>query len=152
MYERIIEIIVFVVSELKQNKTIGEIDIGHLQTLGYSNAEISTAISWLVDRIEMSEQFLQISSTLSEGSFRILHAAEQEMFTSEAYGEIIHYISLGLIANEHIEVLIERAAMLGSRPVDSAHLKYFIANILFNAQATTHPGIRFMLNSQDVVN
>ena len=53
MYERIVEIITFVLSELKQNKKLSEIDLNVLQDRGYSSSEISTAFSWLVDKLEL---------------------------------------------------------------------------------------------------
>ena len=88
MFERIIEIIVFVISELKQNKAIADISIDELHDLGYTSAEISTAFSWIVDRIDFSERFLPGTTTPSPKSFRILHADEKDLFTTDGWGEI----------------------------------------------------------------
>ena len=150
MYEKIVEIIVFVIAELRQNKDINDIDIIELQRRGYTSAEISTAFSWLVDRMELSEKIFT-SENYSHHSFRILHDAEKELFTPEAWGELIHLNSLGVIKNEHIEMLIERAAILGVRQLDNHQLKSFVANIIFNAQLNTLPGIRLMLRGNDTI-
>jgi uncharacterized protein Smg (DUF494 family) len=152
MYERIIEIIVLVISELKQNKAISDIDVDGLQTLGYTNSEISTAISWLVDRVEFSDQFFAFSITSNLDSFRILHDAEKELFTQEAWGQIIQFNSLGILTNEHIETLIERTAMMGMRQIDIHQLKYFLANLLFNIHTSGTPGSRIMLHGNESIN
>lgn len=151
MYERIVEIIVFVISELRQNKHINDIDLAELERRGYTSAEISTAFSWLVDRIEFSDKFL-FDSSMSSQSFRILHEAEKDLFTPEAWGEIIQLATLGLISNENVEALIDRASMMGMRQLDSYQLKTFVANNVFNAQMQTLPGNRLMLHGSDTIN
>ena len=152
MYERIIEIIVFVIAELRQNKTIEDINLDELQKRGYTSAEISTAFSWIVDRYELAEKFIVNEEYSNTNSFRILHAAEQELFTQEAWGEMLQYHVLGILRNEHIELLIERAVMLGLQEVDSAQLKQFIATIIFNAQFNQQSGNRYMLKGTDSIN
>ena len=151
MYERIIEIIVYVVTELKFKKSINDVDISELQQRGYTNSEISTAFSWLVDRMEISEKLISPQSP-SSNSFRILHEAERELFTAAAWGEIIQMNTLGLINNDHIELLIERAAMMGIRQIDVSHLKAYIANVIFNANYNSMPGSRLMLSGSDTIN
>ncbi len=151
MFERIIEIIVFVISELKQNKHISDIDVDELQKLGYTNSEISTAFSWLADRIEFSEQVVAESSIRSTDSFRIFHDAEKELFTRDALGELIQFQSLGLLNNDHIESLIERALMSGLMEVDTQTLKTFVAGILFSASANADSN-RVMLRGNDTIN
>ncbi len=150
MYERIVEIIVFVISELRQNKDLNDIDLSELERRGYTSAEISSAFSWLIDRVEFSDKFL-FDNTLSSKSFRVLHEAEKELFTPEAWGEIVQLAALGLISNDNIETLIDRAAMMGARQLDSFQLKTFVANNVFNAQMNTIPGNRLMLHGSDTI-
>jgi uncharacterized protein Smg (DUF494 family) len=152
MYERIIEIIVFVIAELRHNKNIDEIDLEELQSRGYTSSEISTAFSWIVDRYELSEKYVVNEEYSNADSFRILHEVEKDLFTTEAWGELLQYHSLGILKNDHIEMLIERALMLGLQEVDSHQLKQFIANIIFNAQFNQFPGSRFMLKGTDSIN
>jgi|DewCreStandDraft_4_1066084.scaffolds.fasta_scaffold01093_33 uncharacterized protein Smg (DUF494 family) len=153
MYERIIEIIVYVISELKNNRTIGDIDIEELHSLGYTNAEISTALSWLIDRMEFSEKYLNVENTSDPNSFRLLHEAERDLFTNEAWGEIIQLNSLGLLTNEHIETLIEKAVFMGTRQLNSEYIKHFVANSIFNIQPGINPfGSRIMLQGNDTIN
>lgn len=152
MFERIIEIIVYVISELRQNKNLGDVDIKKLHNLGYTNAEISTAFSWLADRNELGEESVVIETVTNPASFRVLHESELELFTKEAYGEMIQLHALKIITNEHIEMMLERAMMLGGRKLDSESLKLFVASMVFNIPSNLQTGSRIMLNGSDSVN
>lgn len=151
MYERIVEIITFVLSELKQNKKLSDIDLTILKDKGYSSSEISTAFSWLVDRLEFENlpQPLNISDV---NSFRILHDAEKELFTEAAWGELIQMQSLGMINTDQIEQIIERALLSGVFKIDSFFLKNMIASFIFNATSSTTPGSRILLSGNDSIN
>lgn len=152
MSEKIVEIIVFVISELRQNKQISEIDIDSLLDLGYTNSEISTALSWLVDRVEFSEDTAFGEAHPKASSFRVLHDAESELFTKKAWGEMIQLSSLGILTNENIETLIEKAALMGISKIDVKQLKTYVASAVFQAQAHEFPGSRLMLSGSDTIN
>jgi uncharacterized protein Smg (DUF494 family) len=152
MYEKIIEIIVYVIAELRHHKNINEIDLEQLKQLGYTKAEISTAFSWLVDRIEMAEKLYTPAQTQRNGSFRVLHEVERELFSDDAWGEIIQLQSLGLLNSEHIEMLIERAIMTGIGIIECQHVKNFVAHVVFNANMNGSSNARFMLAGNDTIN
>jgi uncharacterized protein Smg (DUF494 family) len=151
-YEKIVEIIVYVISELKHHKNIAEIDLKELQQKGYSSSEISTAFSWIVDKIEFNTEVFIAPVLADENSFRILHEAEKDLFTQEAWGDLIQLHSLGIIKNEHIEAIIERTLMLGLRKIESPHLKGFVAMTIFNYLGNDLPGSRLMLTGNETVN
>ena len=151
MYERIIEIIVFVISELRLNKDLDDINIKELKSRGYTNSEISTAISWLVDQLEFSDRYISPDLFSKNVSFRVMHQEERELFTSNALGEIIQFNTLGILSNEHIELLIENATMLGIDAIGVAQVRSFIANNVFNAQYN-NSGSRFLLQGNDTIN
>lgn len=151
MFERIIEIIVFVIGELNNNKQLADVDINKLQKLGYTSSEISTAFSWLVDRIEFSDDVLNENFAHSTNSFRVLHEAEEELFTTEAWGEMVQLKMLGLINNQIIESIIERALMNGALKIDSKILNSILAAILFNPAENSEYGSRVMLKGNDTI-
>ena len=152
MHERIIEIIVYVIAKLKQNRKISDINIDALQDLGYTHAEISTALSWLVDRLEFSDKFAAPKDFGTNTAHRVFHSAEREIFTKEAYGESIQLQALGIIANEQIEMLIEKALIMGAQAIDVHQLRFFVANAVFGAQSNSLPAHRFMLTGSDSIN
>jgi len=152
MFERIIEIIAYVISEVKRNKSLNEIDVNELENRGYTSSEISTAFSWLVDRMEFAEH-LFISDSTESNSFRILHPYEQELFSKESWGEIIGYHSLGIISNIHIEALIDKSIMMGLRQINPSQLKSMIGVMIFNSGPFSQiNGSRFLLNGNDTIN
>jgi uncharacterized protein Smg (DUF494 family) len=153
MYERIIEIIVFVMSELRHNKNINDINIEELEDLGYTSSEISAALSWLVDRMEFNDKFFISDQSTRPSSFRVLHDFERDIFTPEAWGEIIQLNTLGLVSNEMIESMIDRAAIMGIRMLDVDQVKTFVANSVFNFQNSSNDyGNRLVLLGNDSIN
>ncbi len=152
MYDRIIEIIVFVIAELRKNKTINEVDLGELKKLGYSKSEISTAFSWIVDKLEFSGQNNSETEFVNKGAFRVFHEVESELFTKEALGEMMQLHTFGLLSNEHIESLIEKTVMTGGIQVDSNRLRSYVADVVFKAESVNEAGSRFMLQGNDTIN
>jgi uncharacterized protein Smg (DUF494 family) len=151
MYERIVEIITLVIAELRTNKSIADVSITNLESLGYSNSEISTALSWLIDRLEFSDNSF-VNHKPDSSSFRILHEIEKDLFTSEAWGQVIQLHALGLLTNEHIEILIERTAMMGFRQVDIHQLRLFVAYAVFNISINNQPTNKLMLQGNETIN
>lgn len=152
MFQRIIEIIIYVISEL-QSKQVEDIDLDKLKNLGYTSSEISTAFSWIADSNNFGEILEQGTSISPEKKyFRILHPAEEEFFTPEARNELIHYNLLGLIRNEDIENLIDRNVMSGYGRIDSEDLKSFIAGVIFDAFNQSNSQHRSMLIGNETIN
>ena len=150
MYEKIIEIISLVVSELKYKKHINDIDMKELFDLGYTQEEISTAFSWLVDRLDFSEKFFAGSSVPSPESFRIMLDSEKELFTNEALTEIVHLQILGILSNEILEAFIDRAIYMGISNIDVSQVRNFIAYYVFQAAPNDYSN-RIMLQGNDTI-
>lgn len=147
MFERIIEIIIYVISELKNNKSLSDIDLVKLKKLGYTNSEISAAFNWLADKSGKAD--FTLPSEGSSVSFRILHDAERELFTREAWGELVQYQTLGMLDNEQVEAIIEHALIQTLKRIDKATLKIMVAGILF--QKHSYEG-NYMLNGNETIN
>lgn len=152
MNERIVEIIVYVISELKHKKQISEVDVDELQKQGYTSTEISTAFSWIADRLEFNQNLHYTGDYVNNESFRIFNEEEKNLFTKEALAELLQMHSLGLLTNENIEQIIEHSIIAGYYKIDSEQLKYYVANIIFNAQLNNTPGSRLMLSGDDKIN
>jgi len=151
MYEKIIEIIVYVIQQVRQNKSLNDLNIEELQSKGYSNSEISTALSWLIDKSEITERLFPVPETSNQESFRVLHDTEKEIFTKDAWGELISMKALGIISNENIEMLIDRSSLMGFQQIDAQQVKLFVANSVFNTYMM-NPGSRYLLRGNDTIN
>ncbi|MBL7973740.1 MAG: DUF494 family protein [Candidatus Kapabacteria bacterium] len=151
--ERIMEIIVHVISEMSTAGSVEDIDISHLQMQGYTEAEISIAVSWLVQQMQESpvpaegKVLQQTSST----SFRTLHPAEQHLFSKEAHGELIQLLTLGIITNEHVESIIERCFMFGESGITKKDMYGIISDLIFRDNSL-QAGSRTMLMGNDTIN
>ncbi len=127
--ERIIEILLFVLSEYEKNINPQEIDITQLVRQGYTDSEISTAFSWLYDNYSDSDAKL----ARKENTFRILHDTERVLFTNRAWADIQQMVHLGLLSNTEVENIIEKASFSGQNKVDSKHVKTFVAYNIFSS-------------------
>ncbi|MCO5252685.1 MAG: DUF494 domain-containing protein [Candidatus Kapabacteria bacterium] len=152
MFERVIEIIVYLISELRSKRNFADINVQHLKDLGYTTSEISTAFSWIADKFDFQEFNTRKTLFTSPNSFRILHPAEMDMFTKEAYGHMIQLHSLGIIENEHIEHIIDRAIVTGNI-LDIRTLKYFVASAIFDIDgALAANTARIILTGNESIN
>ncbi len=133
MQERIVEIILFLVNELRSNKRLNDVDVSLLTRDGYTQSEISSAFSWLFERISAGKSVTDITS--GDGtSHRILNDAEKMVFESQAYGYLIQCQQLGLLNNIDVETIIERIMMAGFTAVGLPEIKSFVAGYLFDIE------------------
>ena len=153
MQERIIEILVYVLTEVKRTKkSVGEIDISQLVQKGYTQQEISTAFAWLNNRLQVDDKVLERSSTEdNRGSFRFLHRAEQYVITPEAYGYLIQLRELNIISQQEMELVIENA-MLEGFELSIAEIQNIITSVLFDSSLGHSSSNRTILNSNDTIN
>jgi uncharacterized protein Smg (DUF494 family) len=131
MHERIVEIILFLVNELRSNKRLSEVDITLLTRDGYTQSEISSAFSWVFERISVG----QVVSDLSVGtstSQRILNDTEKMIIEPKAHGYLIQCQQLGLLNNADVEIILERILAAGFSKIRLDEIKSFVAGYLFD--------------------
>ena len=131
MQERIVEIILFLVNELRSNKRLSEVDVSSLANDGYTQSEILTAFSWLFERLTMGKPMTDVSGGANT-SYRMLNETEKNVIESQAYGYLIQCRQLGLFNNMDIETIIERIMIAGFSTVGLPEMKSFVAGYLFD--------------------
>ncbi|MFZ1080619.1 MAG: DUF494 family protein [Candidatus Kryptoniota bacterium] len=151
MQEKIVELIVFLMREIRQTRDISKVDMSKLTESGYSQTEISTALSWIYDKMNLREPLKRIKGTRAR-SYRIFHEAERQIFTKEARGFLIEMYELGLIDYIDMENIIERSLMSGFNVIDRNEIRSTVASVLFEYNSPGKPGSRIMLNSSDTIN
>lgn len=148
MYERVVEIILFLMNELRANKQLNDVDVSLLSRNGYTQSEISTAFSWLFDRITVGqEQMTPLQGAPS--SFRVLHEIEKMVISPEAFGYILQFQQLGLLRNEDLEIIIERIMAAGFASVGVPEMKSFVAGYLFDQEG--EGGLNVSMGGNDTV-
>jgi uncharacterized protein Smg (DUF494 family) len=150
MYERIIEIIVLVLAKLTQNTELDEISIDELTSRGYTQEEITTAFSWLLEQLENSKDFINDFKPNKDKAYRILSENEEDLFTKEAWGEVVNLRNLGLLSNQNIESLIDWASVMGIDRMTTEQLKDYLAFNVFKLQTDKKGNTFIFLGNQSV--
>ena len=134
MQERIIEIIVYLLTEIQQDwNQKARVDLtSALQLKGYTDIEINLAFSWIFNHLQqpMSDKFprkSKLDSDLDE-----FHDIEQLILSPDAYGYLLQMIQLGIIKDEEMDQFVERALAFGKDDISVEDLKSIVASILFN--------------------
>ena len=166
MHEKILELIIYLVNEIRNEQRTGDavnhgdsvsgtqyhtsgIDIDSLTQRGYTSAEISTAFSWLFDHLAMGENL--IVGTNSPHSHRILHDIERLAIGGEAQGYLIQLRELGLISDDDVEVVIERAMMTGLSNAGIPEIQSLVASLLFDHEESARLANRMTWNISDTI-
>jgi len=131
--ERIIEILIYIASELSKKKQIDEVDLKTLLNKGYSRSEISVALSWIVEKLEDGKSTLYQNLNSGNKSFRFLHEAERDLFTPDGWQELNQLYSFGILPLEIMETFIDRAMLIGLRNINAQQVRRFIAGLLFES-------------------
>ena len=147
MKEKVVEILVLIMSEIQGNKRISDIDMQALQNKGYTTSEINAAISWLYDNIHLREPEHGIPTGTRSGSRRIFHSAEKSILSTESQGYLMQLQEIGLIDDRDLEMIIDRAMMSGYDKITVDELRDIVASVL----AMKGGGKGFMLNTGDSI-
>ena len=150
MHERIVEILMFLVSELKTNKQLNDIDVSFLTKSGYTQSEISTAFSWLFERMSVGQHVVP-SGPQSETSFRFLNETEKMVINPEAFGYLLQSCQLGLLRNSDLEIIIDRIMAAGFSNIGVPEIKSFVAGILSDSLGRNGVGNQISLESDDTI-
>lgn len=152
MQEKIVEILVYLIGELRNNIPINDIDLSVLSKKGYSTTEISTAFNWLYEKISDGENIITDTAPSSPHSHRVLHDVERAVINAEAYGYMIQLRELGLINDMDIEVLIDRIMMSGYVTIELSEVKTMVAQLMAEGDDSFNTGSRTMLGGKDTIN
>ncbi|MPM71292.1 Protein Smg [bioreactor metagenome] len=152
MSERIIDVIVWVILQLKTDK-LEDIKMKNLLEQGFTEKEISTAFSWLMEKLESDSpnEFLMLQAFPSK-AFRVFQDTEKDFFTKDAYGSIVRLLSIGLISNEHVEMMIHTAEAFGFQQISDEMVKQYVAVYMFGVPPPNHIGSRLTLSAYDKIN
>jgi uncharacterized protein Smg (DUF494 family) len=150
MHERIVEIILFLVNELKSNKQLSEVDVSLLSQNGYTQSEISTAFSWLFERLSIGEPVFSPGKP-SDTSHRMLNEAEKMVIHGEAFGYLLQCHELGLLNNSDIETIVERIMAAGFSSVGINEMKSFVAGLLFGFDNPSGGSGNIVLGNNDTI-
>lgn len=151
MKERIVEILMYIMSEMQSNKGLVDIDVGDLRNKGYTQSEISAAFSWLYDNMKLNEVEIAHEGVPASGSRRVLHDVEKQMLSTEAQGYLIQLRELGLLDDRDFELVIERAVMNGFEKLAASEVQEIVASVLRSKSGSLPEANHSVLYNRDTI-
>ncbi len=154
MNERVVEILVYIMTEMRRNQNVSSnLDLlsSSLIQKGYSESEISSAFSWLMDRINNEpEEVFEKHGPAFRHSVRHLHEIEKSVISVEAHGYLIQLHALGIIDEFDLEQILERGLMLGIPRVSVEEIKSIVAGMFLASEEGSRGGF-FLLNDDPTI-
>ncbi|MBI5402524.1 MAG: DUF494 family protein [Ignavibacteriae bacterium] len=151
MQDKIVEIIVYILSEIKEIKQLGDINVESLAERGYSDSEINTAFAWIFSKLDEGELIFSEDQVTSK-SHRIFNPVESKIFSTDAKGYLLLMRELGLLNDLDIDLVIEKVILSGYQRINILELKKFIASIIFNLENKSDFLSRMILQNNDTIN
>lgn len=158
--ERIIDILLHLLGEIQGKKDMSEIDLTNLSALGFTDAEISTAFSWLHDKLSIetampmpfeAPNVASLFHPTGSHGFRVYHEFERKVLTPAAQGYLIQLRELGLLSETELENLLDRVSQLGFMRLDVRDVKELVSGVVFDFDDSQRVGSRMMLNVNDTI-
>ena len=133
MGERVLEIVVLLISRIRDHQ--GQLESfedisSYLKSYGFTDNEISSAYSWVLEQLQSNSQFLT-DDTPSRNSFRVHTVQERRQFGTESIGYLMQLRYLGIIGDLQMEQILERGALMGPSPINLEQLKILVGSVLF---------------------
>ena len=134
MQERIVEIIVYLLSELQQERRRKDkVDLtSTLQLKGYTEIEINLAFSWIFEHLRKPPAEVFGGGSGEENEYEDIADLESLVIAPDAYGYLIQLLHLGIMKDRDMEIFIERALAYGKDDISVDDLKSIVASIIFN--------------------
>lgn len=151
MQDKIIEIIVYILSEIREINQLNEIDLNILADKGYSEAEINTAFAWIFSKLDEGELIFKDGNENSK-SHRVFNLVEHKIFSVDAKGYLLLLRELGLISDFDIDFIVERVYLSGYQKIEISDLKKFISSYILNAESKSDILSRMILQNNDTIN
>jgi uncharacterized protein Smg (DUF494 family) len=136
MQERIIEILVYLLSELHQEQAFrSKLDLTHNLVLkGYTESEINLAFAWIFNHLRHPAAGKGYEGYSFAEEMAGYPDAEQLIISPEAYGYLLHLLDLGIMRDNDVEMFVERALAYGKNDINVDDLKSIVASILFGME------------------
>jgi len=148
MKDKVVELLMYIMSEIQGEKRLAEIDMTDLESRGYTPVEIGQALSWLHENMQQVLESRSLAVPGSRGSRRVLHDAEKVVIPTEGQGYLIQLVELGLLDARDLETVIERAMLSGYEKLALEELREIIAGVLSSRERGPH---RSFLNNEDTI-
>lgn len=139
MSERVMEIVSYIVAAMESN--VPETIQHQFETLsqklideGYTETEIDSAITWLVDKMPPAMESESLVATPSHGQLQqnSWYNFDKPTLTSAAFNFLIQLKELDIIGDNEIEQIVTQAVMYGKKSISISEIKAIVDSLIFN--------------------
>jgi len=144
MTKHIIEILSYVMKEIKEN-SFDEIDMQFIMDIlaeqGFSDEDISSAMYWIMNHGENIDRLVQGSPDgVPKPVWRLLNERENDAISPSAFSYLFHLRELGLLSDDAMEKIIERATTLQLSQLDVEEMQDLIAAVVLDFENSASNG------------
>jgi uncharacterized protein Smg (DUF494 family) len=145
-----LDVVVMLATEMLNCKTVKEIEVSKIAQHGYTQGEISSGISWLLDKISLNTG-TPVPPVPAPRSIRVLDHVERELLSRDAQGYLIQLHQLSVLSQTEFEEILDRVLLCELPSAGVAEVKMIAASVLFGSEDARNNGSRLMLNAGDTV-
>lgn len=123
----------YVIGEIQSRRIKAEEIEGisdELMERGFSQREVSTAISLFADQLSGATKRTHVAAPAGGFSHRVLHDIERQYVGPEAHGYLIQMGHLGILEQDDMEEIIEQCMLMGNLSVGVEEMKVVVATHL----------------------
>jgi len=135
MPERIIEIIVFALSKLRNDlwrKDYSDLT-NELISKGYTESEINLSFSWIYNHLTKSTSYNDEKGDLVYWDEPESNETFNNLLSDEAYFYLLQMVQLGILNDYQVEQIFEKALTSGNENVNADQVKSLVVNVLFDS-------------------
>lgn len=147
---RTVDILIELAPQLLKKENPQNISTASLEQKGYSRSEISYALGILLDK--NPDLFKPKKRNKLTEFHRVLQKEEKNLFTKEAFQDVMWLRTLEIIDEEELNDIIERASIYFYSKVTREDLRQMVSYMLENDEGVDiESGIRYHLRKNDKI-
>ncbi|OGU56064.1 MAG: hypothetical protein A2X64_05220 [Ignavibacteria bacterium GWF2_33_9] len=147
--DRTVDILLEIASEILNKKSLLKINTKRLEGLGYTKTEISYALNVL---LEKNPQAFKRKKKNIDASTRILNKDEKNLFSKEAFKDILLLQAIGIIDQNDLNELIERIIIYFGKNVNQSDLRNIVNNMIGSEEIfDVDTGLRLTLRRDEKI-
>ncbi len=147
---RFLDVVMHLASELQTCKSLKDLRTERLGALGYGEQEISTGVSWLMDKMSM-DAGRAVPPFPAPHSVRVFDQVERELLSPEAQGLLIQLHQLSLLSQGELEEVLDRVMVSEYGTAEIDEVRQVVAAVLFGSDEGRGNGSRLMLRAGDTI-
>ncbi|UCE06500.1 MAG: DUF494 family protein [bacterium] len=138
MSERVMEIVAYIVNAMQSS--LDEAIIGGIENLsqllieeGYTENEINSAFSWLIEKIPSNVDCdYPVEQSFPDQQDRTWYSFDKSAFTPAGFNFLIQLRELDIIGDEEIEQILDQSLRNGKHGISISEIKALVSNLIFN--------------------